>query len=201
MPKGLAVGVALGVVGLGLARFAFVPPDDATHYHTNWAVFVDGERLDLTDERFMEDVSSCTTVDGQVTPQSRVHMHDGDMDVVHVHQPGATWGHLMLNLGIGIGEGYVITPDGERLFNDADRRLKFVLNDGSLSSVHNELITSEDRLLISYGPESLDDVARTQFPQVAHSATEFNTREDPPSCSGGHEPLSIWDRLRGAFWG
>ena len=201
MSKGLWVGITLGVFGLGAARFVGVPPPEATHYHANWAIFIDGERLDLSDQRYMEEISSCYAVDGEVTPQSRVHMHEGIHDVVHIHHLGATWGHLAGNLGIGLGEGYLILDDGTRIFDGEDGRFTYILNGRALTSVHNQLIASEDRLLISYGLESMNELAEGRFVQVATTAGEFNTREDPATCTGSMEPIGMWGRLKLAFWG
>ena len=204
MPKRsrvLWVGIALGAFGLGAARFLWIPSPEATHFHVNWAIYVDGERLDLSDHRYMEEVSSCYSVDGDVTPQSRVHMHEGDHEVVHVHHLGVTWGHLAGNLGIGLGEGYLILSDGTRIFDGEGGRFTYILNGRALTSAHNELLASEDRLLISYGSESLDELADERFAQVANTAGEYNTREDPATCSGSGEPLGVWARLKLAFWG
>lgn len=201
MPKGLWVGLALGVVGLGAARFLGVPPPQATHFHANWAIYIDGERLDLTDRRYMEEISSCYTVDGEMTPQSRVHMHEGDHDVVHIHHLGVTWGHLAGNLGLGLGEGYLILDDGTRIFDGEHGRFTYILNGRALTSAHQELVASEDRLLISYGSESLDELTEGRFGQVATTAGDYDTRQDPATCSGSMEPLGPWDRLKSAFWG
>ena len=201
MPKALWVGMALGAFGLGAARFVGVPPPEATHFHANWAIYVDGERLDLSDQRYMEEVSSCYTVDGGVTPQSRIHMHEGNHDVVHIHDLGTTWGHLAGNLGIGLGEGYLILTDGTRIFDGEDGHFTYILNGRALTSAHNELVASEDRLLISYGSESLDELGTERFDEVATTAGEYNTREDPATCTGSMEPLGVWDRLKAAFWG
>jgi hypothetical protein len=201
MPKGLWVGMALGVLALGVARFVWVRPPEATHFHANWAIYIHGERLDLTDRRYMEEISSCYTVDGEVTPQSRVHMHEGNHDVLHIHHLGATWGHLAGNLGIGLGEGYLIQADGTRIFDGEDGRFTYILNGRALTAVHNELISSEDRLLISYGSESLNELGQDRFGQVATTAGEYNMLEDPATCSGSSEPLGVWDRIKLAFWG
>jgi hypothetical protein len=201
MAKGLWVGMALGLFGLGAARFLGVPPPEATHFHANWAIYIDGERLDLSDQRYMEEVSSCYTVEGEVTPQSRVHMHEGNHDVVHVHHPGATWGHLAGNLGIGLGEGYLILDDGRRIFDGEAGHFTYILNGRALTSVQNQLIASEDRVLISYGFESLDELAEGRFSRVTTTAGEYNMRDDPATCSGSSEPLGVWGRLKLAFWG
>ena len=201
MAKGLWVGMAVGVFGLGAVRFLGISPPEPPHFHANWAIYIDGERLDLSDQRYMEEVSSCAPVDGEVTPQSRVHMHEGNHDVVHVHHLGATWGHLAGNLGVGLGEGYLILGDGARIFDGEDGRFTYILNGRALTSVHNQLIASEDRLLISYGFESLDELGEGGVGRVATTAGEYNMREDPATCSGSSEPLGVWGRLKLAFWG
>jgi len=201
MPKGLWVGMALGALGLGATRFLWVPPPEVTHFHANWAIYVDGERLDLSDRRYMEEVSGCSTVEGEMTAQARIHMHEGNYDVVHIHHLGATWGHLAGNLGIGLGEGYLILNDGTRIFDGEAGRFTYILNGRALTSAHNELVKSEDRLLINYGSESLDELGTGRFGEVAATAGEYNTREDPATCSGSGEPLGMWGRLKSAFWG
>ncbi len=119
-------------------------------------------------------------------------------EATHGH---ATWGHLAGNLGLSLGEGYLIRDDGIRLFDGEEGRFTYILNGRSLASVHNELIKSEDRLLISFGSESLEELGGPRFDQVATTAGEYNAKDDPATCSGGHEPVGLWDRIKAAFWG
>lgn len=195
----LLAGVVIGALALGAARFAFVPIPHPPHFHANFAVFVDGARLDLSGDRFMEDVAACS-VGERVLPRSRVHLHDNDADVVHVHHQGVTWGHLFENLGMGLGEGYLALADGRVLTEEGGKTLKFVVNGQPQFAVHGELVRSGDRVLISYGPESEAEVVRTHFPAVAANAEEFNSRPDPASCAGAHE-ATLSERLRHAFFG
>ncbi len=192
------LGALLGAVALGAARFAAMPPDAVVHYHANWAIVVDGQRLDLSADRYMEDVARCR-MHASMDPRDRVHLHSNDADGVHVHAPAATWGHLLTNLGFGLGRDYLVTDRGVRHEAAPPRSLKFVLNGRPVEEVHNRVIASEDRLLISYGAEAVDEVVRSQFPQVATTAAALNTQPDPASCSGAAE-RTIGDRLRHAFW-
>ena len=192
------VGVVIGALALGAARFALVPVPHPPHFHANFAVFVDGARLDLSGDRFMEDVAACS-VGEQVLPKNRVHLHGNDADVVHVHHDGVTWGHLFANLGMGLGDDYLALADGRVLTAGGGKTLKFVANDRPQFSVDGELIRSGDRVLISYGAESEAEVLRTQLPAVASNAEEFNARADPASCSGSHE-ATLSERLRHAFF-
>lgn len=197
-----ALGTIAGVLLLGAARFAFVPLPEAVHHHANFAVFVDGERLELSDDRFMEDVSACAADPTQVRPEDRVHLHDNNPDVVHVHHGGATWGHLFLNLGMGLGRHYLVLPDGRVLLDGEEgRTLKFFANGLQVPDLHNRPIRSEDRVLVSIGPETPEEVLEAQFGQVASDAGEYNEVSDPAGCAGAQREVGLVDRLRHAFWG
>lgn len=193
------MGVLLGVIALAVFRFALISPEEPTHYHASFAVFANGERIDLSSDKYMEDVATCT-VGETVLPRARAHLHNNNPDVAHVHDEGVTWGHLLINLGIGLGDDYVALDDGSVLTEGEGRTLKFILNGQPQFAIHNELIGSGDRLLISYGPESEQEALRNQFPQVASGAEEYNQRQDPAGCAGAHES-SLWDRVRHTFAG
>lgn len=192
---GLLAGAAL----LGVLRFAFAPLAHATHYHANWAVFVDGERLDLTADRFMEEVAACRSSDEGILPEERIHMHENDHDLVHVHHEGATWGALMANLGMSLGDDHLFLADARRLEANDSTRLVFVLNGLAVPSVHNRVVRSGDRLLISYTSDPAA-AERNEFAQVRDDAEIYNEMQDPASCAG-HGELSLLERLRLAFWG
>lgn len=193
------IGLLLGIVGLGLVRLAAMPPDPVTHYHANFAVFIDGKRVDLSDTRYMEDVARCKADPMLMDPEDRVHLHNRNQDVVHVHAPAATWGHLFANLHMALGDSYLITDKGEQFANGNGKTFKFVLNGQPMGTVANRAIKSLDRLVISYGSESDDDVLKVQFPQVAKDADTFNHSMDPAGCGTRHEE-TFGDRLRKAFW-
>lgn len=193
------LGILLGLGGLVAYRLAFAHPEEPTHYHANFALFVDGARVDLSGDEYMEDVASCA-MGKTVLPRSRAHLHNNDPDVAHVHHEGVTWGHLFANLGMGVGKTYVATRDGAVLTGGDGRTLKFVLNGRPQLAIHNELIRPGDRLLASYGRESEADVLRNQFPRVADDAKAFDARNDPAGCAGAHR-MTPWDRIRHAFAG
>lgn len=198
----LLSGTLFGVLLLGAARFAFVHPPEAVHYHANLALFVDGQRFDLSGDRYMEDVAACAANPDAVRPQDRAHLHNNDHDVVHVHHGGATWGHLFTNLGFGLGDRYLILDDGRKLFDGEEgRTIKFFVNGMQVLELANRQIRSEDRVVVSIGAETADEVLATQVPQVASNAGEFNTISDPAGCAGAHRELTFGERLHHAFWG
>ncbi len=191
-----AVIAATGLIGL---RLALQEHPHSVHYHANWAAVIDGERVDLTGARYMVDVFQCTIDPTRQAPEDRVHMHEGNHDVVHIHSSGVTWGHFLANLGFGVGDDY-LEMGNQLQQSDSSRSLKFVLNGRTVRSIANLAIEDEDRLLISFGTETPEDVIANQFPIVASDAGEYNTRPDPASCSGAHEE-SFGESLRRAVLG
>jgi hypothetical protein len=195
----LAAGVLLGALLLAGARFAFVHEAQPVHYHANFAVFVDGERLDLSGDEYMEEVTHCNAGAG-MSPTERVHLHDNVPDVVHVHHDGVTWGHLFYNLGMTLGQRSITTRDGTLYRAGEGGALRFVLNGRPELSVHNTPIRSGDRLVVSYGAASEAEVLQREYPQVPANAEEYNHRPDPAGCAGAHR-RTVGDRLRHAFTG
>jgi hypothetical protein len=195
----ILVGALAGIVAISALRFALVPVEEPTHYHANFALFVNGERVDLSADEYMEDVATCV-VGETVHPRARAHLHNNDPNVAHVHHEGVTWGHLLANLGFGLGDDHLAMDDERILVDGGENTLKFILNGAPQYAVHNELIRPGDRLLISYGPETEAEVIRAQAPQVPADAEEFDRRIDPAGCAGPAEP-GLWDRIRHAFMG
>jgi len=196
----LLLGLVLGVVALAAVRWTVAPPPVPTHYHANWALFVSGQRVDLSGSQYMEEVTACVPVGETILPTQRTHMHEGNQDVVHVHDDGVTWGHLMANLGFGLGDDFLMLHGGERYVSGGEDTLKYIADGQIVLPAYNRVIRSTERLLISYGPESVEEVIATQFPQVANSAAEYNTRPDPAGCQGAAE-LTLGQKLRYAFLG
>lgn len=194
----VGIGVVFGIVSWGLLRLALGPCPEQPHYHANWAVVVDGEELDFSADRYMQSIAGCTATD-VVDPAERVHLHNNEGEVVHVHHTGVAWGHFFDNLGMDVGPDYLIVDDEHRFFEGEGSTLKIVRNGFVLGEIRTVPIRSGDRLLISYGPESVEQVTGEQFPLVAANAEEYNERDDPAGCSGAVD-TALWERLRAAFW-
>ena len=126
-------------------------------------------------------------------------MHANDHDAVHVHASGVTWGHFLANIGYALNRTHLVTDAGRVVSDSAGHTLKFVVDGEPVRELHDRLVRSESRVLISYGPETVDEVVRTQFPQVASTAARLNTLPDPASCSGPADE-SFGGRLRRALW-
>jgi len=201
----LGAGALLGALALGTLRFSRIPAqvtDEGVHYHANFAVFINGTRLDFSQERYMEDIATCKANPDVVLPRERAHLHERLGDVVHVHQPGVTWGHFFANIGFVLGDDVLVTDDDQTFVDDGVQTMTFVLNGQSEPSIYNRVIESEDRLLISFGSETGDSVMDSRFSQVPGTASAFNgVHQDAGGCSASAPvEATVRERILRAFW-
>ena len=188
--KAVLIGFIAGIVWF-VAMRVILFNDTSTHYHANFALYIQDQRDAFGSFTFYEEIQSCSA--GGDDPKSRVHMHDNIPTLIHVHDAGVTWGHFFANLGYGLGEDYVQTDAGV-FIDSGDEQLRFILNGDEVSLVNNQIIGNEDTLLISYGNNTEAELLQ-QFNSIPTDSGTYNSQPDPSSCSGS-DSYSFSDRLR-----
>lgn len=182
-----AVGyVLLGALLVMAIRLVTYSPVAHTHYHANFAVYVNGQREEFKSPMYYQDVNTCSA-EGSDNPKVRTHMHDEVNDVIHVHAKAVTWGQFFENIGWSLSGSSLITKDGTVHTETDQNKLHIVLNGQDytgLGSIANRVIGDKDRLLISYGSEDMDKVM-AQYETVARNAAKYNAANDPKSCGSG----------------
>jgi hypothetical protein len=187
-------GVLIGGVVLGGIRFATVR-NTHTHYHANFALFINGQRDEFKLPTYYEEVQACGADENN--PRNRVHMHNQESYDVHVHDKGATWGHFFANLGYTLGDGMVATSSKVYVDGQDGNKLQFILNGKPEINIANRVVGNEDVLLVAYGTE--DSAAlQKEYKTIQHDAREHNAKPDPAACSGS-QALTWQDRLKAAL--
>lgn len=191
--------IFFGIYLLGYVQWwlPFIPP----HYHANFVVYINGERIDFSADEFMEDVAGCSLT-GKMLPKDRVHLHENNGETIHIHHDGVSWGHFFTNIWVVFGDNFITTNDEDIFVGSEDRRLSFILNDEQIENPFNKLINSKDRLLIVYGEENPEEL-QSLFDTVSSNAGEYNTKYDPGSCGGTNENaivVLLRDKLSSIFW-
>lgn len=187
------VGIIIGALIIMGICFITYKPVEETHYHANFAVYIDGKQEQFSNPLLYEEISDCT-ISTTMKPAERAHIHDQIKDVVHVEDEAVTWGNFFQNIGWGVSKSYIDNSD-TLLINNATKKVSYILNGKTVDDVAKRIIGDKDRLLISYG-ESTTDQLNQQFATVASSAEKYDTTKDPASCSGGHSENGFKDRMK-----
>lgn len=93
------LGIVLLVVG---AVYVFtttepkVPHYNEIHIHADFAVYLDGERVDFSESIYHSDE--------QAVRHPFLHLHDGDGDVLHIHAKNQTLAAFFESIGIRLDE-------------------------------------------------------------------------------------------------
>jgi len=190
------MGILIGMLMvLGIRFVSYQPPKDV-HYHANFAVYVDGKQEQFSNPLLYEEISECS-ISTEEKPGERAHLHENIKDVVHVEDSAVTWGNFFQNINWNVSDKYLDTSD-VLLVNTDTKKVTYILNGEEVSNITNKVIGDKDRLLVSYGSSTKDEITK-QFSTVASSAEKYNVTKDPASCSGGHSEDSIKDRLKHLF--
>ncbi len=171
----------LGAFLLAAFRFATFKSDDV-HYHANFALYVNGQKDEFKSFTFYEEVAACTAHDPDDV-KSRVHMHDQNPGLVHVHAHGVTWGQFFANLDYTLGDKVVVTENGAYADGQDGNKLSFLLDGQPVESVEDRVIKTEDVLLINYGKDDAKTL-QTRYDAIPRDAHKANVTSDPATCSG-----------------
>ena len=133
----------------------------AVHWHANFAVFINGEPYDFDDPRMV--------VEDSDDPRHNVHIHEPRYTVIHIHREQSTWDEFFKALEWRLTDTCLTIIDGEEYCTSETASLKFVINGVRVDSIRFQDITDIDRVLISYGSET-DEELMAQFNLVGDDA-------------------------------
>jgi hypothetical protein len=187
LPAGAILGVALLVAGvligwkwiadekqdLTVETCEGCPPRVPVHWHADFALFIDGEKFDFDNEDYFSTEEEAIN--------ANVHLHAPRYNVVHVHRSLTTWIEFLESIGFDLTDGTTLagqqgaptcltTPDGDEVCEDGENTFKFFVNGVQVDGIADTEIADIDRVLVSYGPESVEEVERDQLPQLTDEA-------------------------------
>jgi hypothetical protein len=190
------VGVVLGFVLFGMLRVV-LHKEVETHYHSNFALYIDGKREEFKSFTYYEEIAACTTAFAD-NPKGRTHLHDDVNDVIHVHDKAVTYADFFNNINWTLGPSFVSTPDA-LLESNTENSWVYILNGKKMDRVDNLVIGDQDKLLLSYGNTATDYTG--QYNKIQNKAKKVDAEADPATCSGANGPHdhSFSTRLKSAF--
>jgi len=155
----MALGIlALIAVIVGYSGYVFVtmdanvpgaPPGAGKlgdeHEHASLLVRVFGDKLDFASPAYQ-------------IKSSWIHFEDSDGTTIHRHSSGVTLGYLFDSMGFTVNDECFAFPDGRSFCTNEDYSLKYYINHQSVDNIYDYVIEDDDRILISFGPETPEEI-------------------------------------------
>ena len=115
------------------------------HVHSSILVRIFGDKFDFS-------------VPSYQIKNSWIHFEDSDGTTIHRHSTGVTLGYLFDSINIGIDNKCFEFPDGRQFCTNEDYSLKYYINHQRVSDINDYIFEDGDRILISFGPETPDEI-------------------------------------------
>lgn len=157
----IAVGV-LGVIAaiVGYAGYTFATmqatapggpegagPLGSDHAHASILVRIFGDKFDFSLPAYQ-------------IKSSWIHFEGQDGNTIHRHATGVTLGYLFDTLNLQVDSECFVFQDGREFCTNDDYELKFYINDQQVDGIRDYVIEEGDRILISYGAETQEEIQR-----------------------------------------
>ena len=162
----MAAGIlALIAVIVGYESFVFITEVDSSsvpggpdgagklgdeHVHSSLLVRIFGDKFDFS-------------VPSYQIKNSWIHFEDSDGTTIHRHSTGVTLGFLFDSLNIGIDNKCFVFPDGRQFCTNEDYSLKYYINHQPVSDIREYIFEDGDRILISFGSETPEQIEEQLF--------------------------------------
>ena len=160
----MAAGIlALIAVIVGYSSYVFVtmdanvpgaPPGAGKlgdeHVHSSLLVRIFGDKFDFS-------------VPSYQIKSSWIHFEESDGTTIHRHSTGVTLGYLFDSINIGIDNKCFVFPDGRQFCTNEDYSLKYFINHKPVSDINDYIFEDGDRILISFGPETPEQIEEQLF--------------------------------------
>ena len=115
------------------------------HEHASLLVRIFGDKFDFTSPAYQ-------------IKSSWIHFEDSDGTTIHRHASGVTLSYLFETINIIINDQCYLFPDGRQFCTNEDYSLKYYLNHKSVDSISDYVIQDGDRILITFGNETPEQI-------------------------------------------
>jgi hypothetical protein len=134
---------------------------DSTHEHISMLVFIDGERINFNQDKYM-------------LKDKYVHFEDADGTTIHKHAIGITLPYFFSTLGIDLTQKCITLDTGRQYCNSPSNNkvLKVIVNGKTVEDVNSYELRHKDKILINYGDDNETNL-RLKFNSVPDVPVEL----------------------------
>ena len=117
------------------------------HEHASLLVIIFGDKFDFS-------------VPSYQIKSSWIHFEDSDGTTIHRHSSGVMLGYLFSSMGITVNDECFVFPDGRQFCSNIDYSLKYYINHQRVNVINGYVIEEGDRILITYGSETPEQIEK-----------------------------------------
>ena len=117
------------------------------HQHASLLVKIFGDKFDFSTSNYPV-----------VSPWISFEVADGN--TIHRHSKGIELGYFFDTLNLGLSSDCYVFQDKREFCTNEDYSLKFYINGEKVSDIRDHVVMDDDRILVSYGPENVDEIAQ-----------------------------------------
>ncbi|MBI3026989.1 hypothetical protein HYY70_02655 [Candidatus Woesearchaeota archaeon] len=128
------------------------------HIHADWKIYIDGKALDFSDKSHMERMRNNMPVSSFIHVDSGAPAPEKTGDVLHMHASGVPLWIFFKSVEMNFNKDCITLENKEKFCNDENRELKFFINGKESNEFENYVFNDLDKILISYGDESEEEV-------------------------------------------
>ena len=120
------------------------------HIHADWKVYLNGKPLNFADNKYYMKSSFIHSDDNQ-------NKEDAS-SVLHMHATGIPLWVFFKSIGMNFDKNCITLENKEKLCNDGNKKLKFLVNGKENNEFENYVFNDLDKILISYGNDNEDEI-------------------------------------------
>ena len=115
------------------------------HIHASMLVKIFGDKFDFSTPNYQ-------------VKTSWIHFENSDGDTIHRHSTGVELEFMFNSMKIALDDNCFVFPDGRQFCTNDDYSLKFYVNGQKVNDIRNYVVQEDDRILITYGNESQEEI-------------------------------------------
>lgn len=133
----------------------------SAHAHAEFRVYIDGTAVDFS--KYAELHESAMSDPNTKTTSSFIHVHEEEAphnagDILHMHASGVPLWVFFESIGMDFSKECITLNANEKFCNNEAKTLKFYVNGKQNSAFEDYAPKDEDKILISYGAESQEEI-------------------------------------------
>lgn len=135
----------------------FAPEMNEIHQHATILVKIFGDKFDFNIPKYQN-------------ASYWINFESPYNDIIHIHGDKTTMGFLFETMNFKVNESCFIFPEGRYFCTNEEYSLKYYINGDKVSSINDYRVLDADRILISYGPETRQEI-ELQFDELNSQST------------------------------